>query len=238
MQILWIEAVCILFLIAITVSIILNADLFACAVVMSAFSFAAVLTYLIFGSPDVAFTEAVIGTMSTVFYAVALKKVDRHCKDQGINFTTRHQEDSQDPVDAMLRRDEEAEAAALAERSKAAINRWRRRRRETALTFIAVMLLAAIFCGISQYLPVIGSSDSAPNTHVSDYYIEYSEEDTASANIVSGTLADYRGYDTMFETSVMFVSGLVATMLLYTEVRNKMPKWNKAGKPKDHTYQD
>ena len=32
------------------------------------------------GSPDVAFTEAVIGTISTIFFVASLKKIDRWCK--------------------------------------------------------------------------------------------------------------------------------------------------------------
>jgi multicomponent Na+:H+ antiporter subunit B len=75
-----VEAFLLIFLIVMTVGIIFDRDLFACTIMFSAFSFCAVVTYLIFGSPDVAFTEAVIGTMSTVFFAVALKKVDRYCR--------------------------------------------------------------------------------------------------------------------------------------------------------------
>lgn len=80
MQVLIIEALLLLFLIFITVCILLNKDILACAIIYSAFSFVAVLTYFMFGSPDVAFTEAVIGTMSTIFFIAALKKVDRWCK--------------------------------------------------------------------------------------------------------------------------------------------------------------
>ena len=80
MQVLIIEALLLLFLIFITVCILLNKDILACAIIYSAFSFCAVLTYFMFGSPDVAFTEAVIGTMSTIFFIAALKKVDRWCK--------------------------------------------------------------------------------------------------------------------------------------------------------------
>lgn len=80
MQILIIEALLLLFLIFIAITIIFSPDLFGCTVLFCAFSFCAVLTYLIFGAPDVGFTEAVIGTMSTIFFAVALKKVDRWCK--------------------------------------------------------------------------------------------------------------------------------------------------------------
>ena len=80
MQVLMIEALLLLFLIFITVSIRIIKDNLACTIIYSAFSFCAVLTYFMFGSPDVAFTEAVIGTMSTIFFIAALKKVDRWCK--------------------------------------------------------------------------------------------------------------------------------------------------------------
>ena len=171
MQILIIEAVLLLFLILITLAVIFNLDLFACTVLFCAFSFCAVLTYLIFGSPDVAFTEAVIGTMSTVFFAIALKKVDRTCRPE------------------------------------------RNIRKFKVFTFILLSFMTAAFCFCSKYLPV-----------VSDYYIEHCKHDTGSDNIVSGTLADYRGFDTLFETSVMFVSGLVVTLILIDKKQKKSSK--------------
>ena len=64
MEIYTIEAILLVFLILIT-----------CAVI-----FCAVLLYLMMGSPDVAFTEAVIGTISTIFFVASLKKIDRWCK--------------------------------------------------------------------------------------------------------------------------------------------------------------
>lgn len=94
------------------------------------------------------------------------------------------------------------------------------------LTMVVLIILCGAFCGGTAYLPQIGDPESAPNTHISDYYIEHSEEDTASPNIVSGTLADYRGYDTMYETSVMFVSGLVVTLLLAINQKKEAKKRN------------
>lgn len=84
-------------------------------------------------------------------------------------------------------------------------------------TFLVLAFMTAAFCLGSKYLPAIGDKNSAPNTHVSNYYIENSKKDTGADNIVSGTLADYRGFDTMLETSVMFVSGLVVTLILVSE---------------------
>lgn len=80
MQIMIFEAILLIFLIVITIAIILCRDLLAAIVCFSAFSFCAVLTYFMMGSPDVAFTEAVIGTISTIFLVAALKKIDRWCK--------------------------------------------------------------------------------------------------------------------------------------------------------------
>jgi multicomponent Na+:H+ antiporter subunit B len=50
--------------------------------------------------------------------------------------------------------------------------------------------------------------------HVSPRYIEKTVEETAVPNIVTAVLADYRGYDTMFETAVIFIAGIVVMMLL------------------------
>ncbi len=88
-------------------------------------------------------------------------------------------------------------------------------------TLIVIICFGIALCFGTKYLPEIGDVNSPPNQHVSNFYIEHSKEDTAANNVVSGTLADYRGFDTMFETSVMFVSGVVVTLLLYKEKKRK-----------------
>lgn len=82
------------------------------------------------------------------------------------------------------------------------------------LTTIIMIIITALFCVCTVFLPAIGDPNSAPNQHVTPYYIEHSAEDTGSPNIVTGVLADYRGFDTLWETSVMFVSGLTACLVL------------------------
>ena len=80
MQIYLVEAVLLVFLIMITVCIIYERDLLSAVMIYGAFSFCAVLLYLMMGSPDVAFTEVVVGTVSTIFYVIALRKLGRWCK--------------------------------------------------------------------------------------------------------------------------------------------------------------
>ena len=80
MQIYIVEAVLLIFLILITCAVIFCKDILSAAIIYSGFSFCAVLLYLMMGSPDVAFTEAVIGTISTLFFGASLRKIDRWCK--------------------------------------------------------------------------------------------------------------------------------------------------------------
>lgn len=80
MQILIVEAILLLFLIFTAIVVIISKDILAAIVIYSAFSFCAVLMYLMMGSPDVGFTEAVIGTISTIYFVAAVKSLDRWCK--------------------------------------------------------------------------------------------------------------------------------------------------------------
>ena len=47
---------------------------------------------------------------------------------------------------------------------------------------------------------------------------------TGSRNIVTGLLADYRGFDTMWETTVMFLAGLTVVMLLSSSTMGRRPE--------------
>ena len=64
------EAVLLLALIAITLTVIFDKDLMAVVVTYCAFSFITMFLYIVMGAPDVAFTEAVIGVISTVFFVI------------------------------------------------------------------------------------------------------------------------------------------------------------------------
>ena len=83
-------------------------------------------------------------------------------------------------------------------------------------------VLALIVCLISALLLLYSASEfprwSDPkqpaSVHVSPRYIEKTVAETRVPNAVTSVLADYRGYDTMFETSVIFAAGVAVMMLL------------------------
>jgi multicomponent Na+:H+ antiporter subunit B len=76
------------------------------------------------------------------------------------------------------------------------------------LLFVALMIYA------TTGLPDHADPDAPASEHVSPTYIEDTIEDTHTPNIVTSVLADYRGYDTLGETVVIFTAGLAAILIL------------------------
>lgn len=79
---------------------------------------------------------------------------------------------------------------------------------------ISILLLGGILFYTSFDFPRWGDGKSPASQHLSPYYIEHAIEDTSVPNIVTAILADYRGYDTLFETAVIFSAGLACFFLL------------------------
>jgi multicomponent Na+:H+ antiporter subunit B len=63
-------------------------------------------------------------------------------------------------------------------------------------------------------MPAWGDPESPPSSHVSPYYLHHSLAQTATPNVVTSVLADYRGYDTLGETTVIFTAGMACILLL------------------------
>jgi multicomponent Na+:H+ antiporter subunit B len=78
---------------------------------------------------------------------------------------------------------------------------------------IAVAALIVLLQGVED-LPPWADPDQPASAHVSPRYIERGVEETGVPNIVTAVLADYRGYDTLFETAVIFTAGIAVLMLL------------------------
>lgn len=63
-------------------------------------------------------------------------------------------------------------------------------------------------------MPAFGDPDSPAAEHVSPRYIEKVVEETHVPNMVTAVLADYRGYDTLGETTVIFTAGVSCLLIL------------------------
>ena len=76
------------------------------------------------------------------------------------------------------------------------------------LTMIAVLLITV------SYLPRYGSEYNPDNNEVSERYIEKGLEETGAVNIVAGMILDYRAFDTLGESCVLFTAACAVLILL------------------------
>lgn len=90
-----------------------------------------------------------------------------------------------------------------------------------ALAFVVLGAFLAVLLYAEGDLPPRGDPEAPANVHVSPYYIERSLDETKTPNVVTSVLADYRGYDTLGETVVVFAAGLAATLVLIREGRRQ-----------------
>lgn len=68
-------------------------------------------------------------------------------------------------------------------------------------------------------LPPFGTPDAVIHQHVAPRYVADTIKDTGVPNVVTSVLADYRGYDTLGETTVIFTAGIGVLLLLHRSRR-------------------
>lgn len=82
------------------------------------------------------------------------------------------------------------------------------------LSLIVTIITGAFLIYGTLDMPEWGDPNSPASSHVSPRYIEETEIETATPNMVTSVLADYRGYDTLGETTVIFTAGVSCILLL------------------------
>jgi multicomponent Na+:H+ antiporter subunit B len=99
---------------------------------------------------------------------------------------------------------------------------------------VGILLLSAV-----SDFPDWADPHSPANSHLSPYYITQSLEDTSVPNIVTSVLADYRGFDTMFETTVIFAAGIaVIAVLRRSRRKNGIVQCKQKTEADDRTYEN
>ena len=86
-----------------------------------------------------------------------------------------------------------------------------------AYRILAVVICLSIIWVLLQtasYLPSFGSPDNPAHNEVSRRYIEKGMEETGAVNIVAGMILDYRAFDTLGESNVLFVAACSVLILL------------------------
>jgi multicomponent Na+:H+ antiporter subunit B len=94
-------------------------------------------------------------------------------------------------------------------------------RRAAMIAGPLVAAFAALLLVASGDLPDRGDPTSPAAQGVAREFVERSVDDSATPNVVTAVLADYRSLDTLGETLVVFSAALAASLILATGVRHR-----------------
>ena len=77
---------------------------------------------------------------------------------------------------------------------------------------LVFVLLTAV-----SHMPQFGNADNPVNNEVSERYIESGLQETGAVNIVTGMILDYRAFDTLGESHVLFIATCTVLILLRSD---------------------
>ena len=89
------------------------------------------------------------------------------------------------------------------------------------LTLAFLVSLLGLFIYVSADLPDRGDPNAPANSYLSPEFIELTEEEIEIPNLVSAVLADFRGYDTLGETVVIFTAAMAVLLVLMRGYQRK-----------------
>ncbi len=85
--------------------------------------------------------------------------------------------------------------------------------------WVPLVATAAVLFYAARDLPTMGDPTAPAAEHVSPRYIEHAQDETGAPNMVTAVLADYRSYDTLGETVVIFTAVLACLLVLGAFIR-------------------
>ena len=103
----------------------------------------------------------------------------------------------------------------------------------TSILF-CLFLIALLLVTIS-YLPATGTIERPVNNEVAARYIENGLEETGAVNIVAGMILDYRAFDTLGESHVLFVATITVLILLRVNKKGSNGINDRIFEPKNDT---
>lgn len=100
---------------------------------------------------------------------------------------------------------------------------------------IFCIVLSAVLVATVSYLPLFADENAPTVNDVYEHYVGQGREQTGAVNTVAGMILDYRAFDTLGESFVLFTA-TCAVMLLLEKTEKKWSKKEK--KPERFLYQD
>lgn len=82
---------------------------------------------------------------------------------------------------------------------------------------IVIMVLTLLFLVLSfsvLEMPDFATSESPANNELARYYVENAVGEAHATNVIAAIITDYRAFDTLGETTVLFTAILAVTSVL------------------------
>ena len=102
--------------------------------------------------------------------------------------------------------------------------------------FICVVIIGTLLYTVS-YLPSFGDAHNPDNNEVAARYIEKGLQETGAVNIVTGMILDYRAFDTLGESHVLFVAAAAVMILLRLDKSGKGNQTQEKAEENDRIYE-
>ncbi|MEX0752028.1 MAG: DUF4040 domain-containing protein [Xanthobacteraceae bacterium] len=96
--------------------------------------------------------------------------------------------------------------------------------RRSLLPLFTSFVIGVMLVWGTLVLPPFGTADAPIHKHVAPRYLQQSIAETNVPNVVTAVLADYRGFDTLGETTVIFTAGIGVMLLLRRRRRSENSK--------------
>lgn len=122
-------------------------------------------------------------------------------------------EDAQDERVRQALRDEQAMYDQAHRWARTRGQKWARRLYGLLAVVICLSIIWLLLTTAS-YLPPFGNPSNPVNNEVSQRYIESGLQETGAVNIVAGMILDYRAFDTLGESNVLFIAACSVLILL------------------------
>jgi multicomponent Na+:H+ antiporter subunit B len=89
-----------------------------------------------------------------------------------------------------------------------------RRTRPPLVAFLALAPVAVLLLAAAADLPAFGDASTPASLHIAPFFMENSMTQTRTPNVVTSIIMDYRGFDTLIETCVIFTAGIACAAVL------------------------